>query len=582
MGISSFNMDTSSANSSAHMKRDSYVSYLIDYSNNRFEYKYYLDSKEYLEFARHQTKLLTGRKMQSSAIDSFVQEAVINIEEHHTIEDIENLFKNLNRKFDGGFKLFDVAIHKDEGVFIQTKHNVNDLTFNSKTLKIYKDDIDVTNDVISFAPNKDIFYNPDNKKWYKEKAFKNEFDTSKLQIKYNLHAHANFTKWEESTGKNIRTLKGEMRKIQDITAECLEMQRGEINSNTKRMNHYQLKKLYSDNNELKKVNIELLATIQELKEANAELRAELKENGAIREDYSKLEALNRDLKLSVKNRDLTIEAMNAKFSELKNKLLKEKNEALESAKSTNISHEEEKTAYRQSIEELKKEITKKDDLIFGMKINYGKLEKEKVNFIERNESLEKNIFIKLQQNEKLEKEKEHLEAVVELRNIEISDLKSQNEMKPKEVEVEKIVEVKVENPINTQLQVDISDYRRMLKEATDNKNEKINTLQEEKEKLEKRNHRLNAGIKEAIEKFAKIINIPVVNNFSFFDSVINHFKALQDQIRVLTTKDTTSEEKNDSRPSMSDYEQSIRNENTDEQEKEAIEILFRKRRDDYK
>jgi hypothetical protein len=560
MGISSFNMDTSSANSSAHMKRDSYVSYLIDYSNNRFEYKYYLDSKEYLEFARHQTKLLTGRKMQSSAIDSFVQEAVINIEEHHTIEDIENLFKNLNRKFDGGFKLFDVAIHKDEGVFIQTKHNVNDLTFNSKTLKIYKDDIDVTNDVISFAPNKDIFYNPDNKKWYKEKAFKNEFDTSKLQIKYNLHAHANFTKWEESTGKNIRTLKGEMRKIQDITAECLEMQRGEINSNTKRMNHYQLKKLYSDNNELKKVNVELLATITELKEANAELRAELKQAKVGRTEYAQLEQLNKDLKISVKNKDLTIEELNIRFSELKNKLLREKNEALESVKSTIISHEEEKTAYEQSIEELKKEIMKKDDLIFSFKVNY----------------------------EKLEKEKEHLEAVIEFKNIDISDLKSLNEMKPKEIiktievpvikEVEKIVEV--ENPINTKLQADISEYRKMLKETTDTKNEQINTLQEEKEKLEKRNDRLNLGITEAIEKFAKVINIPVVNKFSFFDSVIKAIKSLQEQIRDLRAKDTVSSTKTTPTQNISDYEQLIKNENTDVQEKEAFGELFKF--DDYK
>lgn len=463
MGISSFNMQTSSANSSAHMKRDSYVSYLIDYSNNGFEYKYYLDSKEYLEFAKLQTKLLTGRKMQSLAVDSFVQEAVINIEEHHTIKDIENLFKNLNKKFNGGFKLFDVAIHKDEGVFIQSKHNVNDLTFNSKTLKIYKDDIDVTNDVISFAPNKDIFYNPDNKKWYKEKAFKNEFDTSKLQIKYNLHAHANFTKWEESTGKNIRTQKNDMQKIQDITAECLAMQRGEKNSNTVRMNHHQIKKLYSDNNEIKKVNVELLATAEELKTANAELKAELQNAKVGRTEYAKLEQLHKDLKLQVKNKDLTIEEMNTKFEELKNKLLREKNEALESLKTTIISHEEEKTAYEQSIEELKTELMKKDDLIFGMKVNYGKLEKE---------------------------------------NEELKELKA---------------------------------------------------------------------------NIAKVVDIPVERNFSFlinFKNIFYAFKeqieSLQEQIRELTAKDTTSSVKIDSRANMSDYDELFNAENTKEMKEEAI------------
>ena len=542
MGISSFNMQTSSANSSAHMKRDSYVSYLIDYSNNGFEYKYYLDSKEYLEFAKLQTKLLTKRKMQSLAIDSFVQEAVINIEEHHTIEDIENLFKNLNKKFNGGFKLFDVAIHKDEGVFIQSKHNVNDLIFNSKTLKIYKDDIDVTNDVISFAPNKDIFYNPDNKKWYKEKAFKNEFDTSKLQIKYNLHAHANFTKWEESTGKNIRTQKNDMQKIQDITAECLGMQRGEINSNTKRMNHYQLKKLYSDNNEIKKVNVELLATIQELKKANAELKAELQTAKAKRPEHAQLEQLNKELTIKLKNKDLTIEEMNIRFSELKNKLLKEKNEALESVKSTIISSDEEKTAYKQNIEELKKEIMEKDDLIFSLKVNYGKLEKEK----------------------------EHLEAVIPLKDLEIIDLKSLNEMKPKEVEkivevvkierVEKIVEVpvikEVENPINTQLQKE------------------------------------NEELKELKADIAKVINIPVERNFSFLVNLRNIFYAfkeqiesLQAQIRVLTTKDTVSSAKTTPEPIVKDYLADLVSDYekiSEEKEKEAVEELFGKKRDDYK
>lgn len=467
MGISSFNMQTSSANSSAHMKRDSYVSYLIDYSNNGFEYKYYLDSKEYLEFAKLQTKLLTGRKMQSLAVDSFVQEAVINIEEHHTIKDIENLFKNLNKKFNGGFKLFDVAIHKDEGVFIQSKHNVNDLTFNSKTLKIYKDDIDVTNDVISFAPNKDIFYNPDNKKWYKEKAFKNEFDTSKLQIKYNLHAHANFTKWEESTGKNIRTQKNDMQKIQDITAECLAMQRGEKNSNTVRMNHHQIKKLYSDNNEIKKVNVELLATAEELKTANAELKAELQNAKVGRTEYAKLEQLHKDLKLQVKNKDLTIEEMNTKFEELKNKLLKEKNEEIESLKSTIISSDEEKTAYKQSI----------DDLILGMNTNY----------------------------QNLKKEKDHLEAVVSFKDLEIEELK------------------------------------------------------------------------ELKSSIAEVVNIPVVTNFSFlinFKNIFYAFKeqieSLQEQIRVLTRKDTTSSVKIDSRANMSDYDELFNAENTKEMKEEAI------------
>ena len=308
MSKSSINFQTAKANSSSHMARDSFVSYLIEHDNNHFEYKHYQDPNEYLEFAQVQTKLLTKRKMQSKAIDNFVQEAVLNIKKDTTIEDVENLFKTYNKEFKGGFKVFELALHRDEGVFIDTKHNVDDLVFDSKTLKIYKDGVDVSDEVISLAPNKDIFYNKDDKKWYKEKTFETEIDTSKLQKKMNYHAHISFTKWDELTGKNIRLQKSDLQKIQTITAREMGMERGEKNSQTKRLNHYQIKKLQADVNEQKLVHKELkLVTVPQLKQTIKDLREELKENKATRADYAALEQLNKDLKVKVENKDLTIE-----------------------------------------------------------------------------------------------------------------------------------------------------------------------------------------------------------------------------------------------------------------------------------
>ncbi len=290
------------------MSRESFISYLIEHEHDNFLYKKYLDKDDYLEFAIAETKKVTGRKMQKLAIDNFVQEAVLNIKKDTSIEEVENLFKlfssnRFKNQEAGGFKVFEIAIHKDEGVFIYSKYNIEDLKFDSKTLKVFKDGIDISDEVFSFAPNRDIFYNLKSKKWYKEKEFKTEIDKSTLQKKMNYHAHISFTKWDKKTGKNIRLQKGDLQKIQTITANEMRMERGEINSQTKRLNHYQIKKLQAENNDQKKEN---LATFKDLKLTIKDLRIKLKESGATRPDYANLEALNKKLIDKIKNKDLTI------------------------------------------------------------------------------------------------------------------------------------------------------------------------------------------------------------------------------------------------------------------------------------
>ena len=273
MSKSSINFQKSNAHSLEHMSRKSYTSYLLSHSKKDYEYKHYCDADDYLKFAIKQTKILTKRKMQKLAKVNFIQEAVLNLKSDTKIEDIENLFKKFNKEFNGGFKLFDAAIHRDEGVFVKTHHNINDLIFDSKNLKFFKDDIDVTNEVIIYAPNRDIFYNKDDKRWYKEKDFKHQVDTSKLQKKLNEHAHIRFTKWDESTGKNIRLKKSDLQKIQTITSESLGMQRGVINSKRKRLSHYQLKDNYAVINKQKEEQIlQLIKLRRELESYRKKLK----------------------------------------------------------------------------------------------------------------------------------------------------------------------------------------------------------------------------------------------------------------------------------------------------------------------
>jgi len=227
MSKASFNSSKSSSHSDAHNERIDEPNYILDHDAKN-EFVKYFDKKEYLELAISNTKEKTGRKMQQKAIDNFYQEAIINLLPHHTISDIVNLFENFRTEFKtNAFVLQSVAIHRDEGVFIKSDLKVEDLYYdhNSKTW-FDKEKNDVTEEVQVFRPGRTIFYNKENKKWYDNRKFENEIDTSEFQKYHNIHGHAVYTRYNFTTGKNIRLNKSDMSKIQDITAQTLGMERG--------------------------------------------------------------------------------------------------------------------------------------------------------------------------------------------------------------------------------------------------------------------------------------------------------------------------------------------------------------------
>lgn len=63
-------------------------------------------------------KKLSGRKMQKNATP--IREAVVNLNPHHTMEDLQRLAKDLEKE--KGISCFQIHIHRDEGV---TKDNLN-------------------------------------------------------------------------------------------------------------------------------------------------------------------------------------------------------------------------------------------------------------------------------------------------------------------------------------------------------------------------------------------------------------------------------------------------------------------------
>ncbi|WP_297465016.1 hypothetical protein [Thermococcus sp.] len=64
----------------------------------------------------------------------------------------------------------------------------------------------------------------------------------------------------------------------------------------------------------------LLAKIKDLKELNKQIRKEFKELGAKREDYAKLEQLVKDLRIKIKNKELSLQEMKEEFNKQLNKL----------------------------------------------------------------------------------------------------------------------------------------------------------------------------------------------------------------------------------------------------------------------
>lgn len=119
-------------------------------------------------------KQISGRKLQKNAEP--IREAVVNLQAHHTMEDLQKLKSDLEEKWD--FEIFQMYIHRDEGASLK----------NEKGEKI--------------EPK---VLNPD---------------------KVNYHAHLVIDWQNKKTGKMLRYARGQMSKLQTDVAKSLNMKRG--------------------------------------------------------------------------------------------------------------------------------------------------------------------------------------------------------------------------------------------------------------------------------------------------------------------------------------------------------------------
>lgn len=191
---------------------------------------------------------------------------------------------------------------------------------------------------------------------------------------YNYHAHINFVTYKDGK-QNWRKehIKPQMlSELQTKVAELLEMERGEVGSKAVRLEHRQ-------HREVKKREAKELAKQKDLKAEIKRLRAELKEQGAVREQYAQLEQLNRDLKEQIKLKDLTIDELKEKLqapilgaSTDDNKLKQLADKAAELI-------EAEKTAHK----ETQKELSEARETILKQKATIDS-QKQRIELLEQN------------------------------------------------------------------------------------------------------------------------------------------------------------------------------------------------------
>lgn len=259
---SSIHIAKGHAGSVAHNSRDTPTKNAI-FSDEKNECS--LDTKSAFQIYRDELQLRTvaytqntGQKLQSKTITHL--SSVVNLEAHHTLYDLKPLVAYLEKTLDT--KVFQVAIHRDEG-------HVND---DMKDVK-------------------------------------------------NYHAHIEFMGLD-TNGASVRKklTKKYLSDLQTETAKILGMERGrnyakEQAPRPKRLDTYEFKDYKQREAQTIKSKV---VTIEELKETIKTLRAELKERGAVRSDYAALEQLNKELKVKVEAKDLTIQELeNTKKSYIK-------------------------------------------------------------------------------------------------------------------------------------------------------------------------------------------------------------------------------------------------------------------------
>lgn len=367
MAISSINIQPSSGNAIIHNERIFDVAYAIK-KDDVNEYHRFASISETRKAIYEDYKLHHGRKLNTKATP--IREAVVNLNENHTMEDLKKLSEMLDKDYQ--MKVLHIAIHRDEGhIDKDGKENIN------------------------------------------------------------YHAHIVFSNYDFDKHITIKRDKDVMRKLQTDVANCLGMERGEENSQKVRLDHRQYKRAMQEVEEKTK---ELQRELKEVKQENTELKYSFKEMQKTITSLENLTAEQKrelhSLNSKVKNEKAEYEELLKKLDDLKQGNAPKTNEIVLDDKSI---PEKEKEVLKQFTSDLtismQKEIKKE---IVTVKTGLLKSEDKELHIINEPNSLFKGIqkaflnqFNVIYELAK-EKAKEFYKDIIKSKDTEISELKEKN------------------------------------------------------------------------------------------------------------------------------------------------------------
>ncbi|PRM91222.1 hypothetical protein CJ672_10340 [Arcobacter cryaerophilus gv. occultus] len=367
MAISSINIQPSSGNAIIHNERIFDVAYALK-NDDVNEYHRIASISETRKAIYEDYKLNHGRKLNTKATP--IREAVVNLNENHTMEDLKKLSEMLDKDYQ--MKVLHIAIHRDEGHIDKTGEE-----------------------------------------------------------KINYHAHIVFSNYDFDKHITIKRDKDVMRKLQTDVANCLGMERGEENSQKVRLDHRQYKRAMQEVEEKTK---ELQRELKEVKQENTELKYSFKEMQKTITSLENLTAEQKrelhSLNSKVKNEKAEYEELLKKLDDLKQDKAPKTNEIVLDDKSI---PEKEKEVLKQFTSDLtismQKEIKKE---IVTVKTGLLKSEDKELHIINEPNSLFQNInksffnqFNKLFELAKA-KAKKFYEDIIKSKDTEISELKEKN------------------------------------------------------------------------------------------------------------------------------------------------------------
>lgn len=356
----------------------------------------------------------TGQRLQKSAVTQL--SALINLEQHHTLKDLEKIKKHLEKTFNT--KVYQMAIHRDEGKLISK--------------------IDGT----ELYSGKDFFLNPEDKKFYFDKQFTEEIDMNDYEMVKNYHAHIEMMGLDND-GNAIRQKmnRTELKKMQTFVAKALKMERGkesvsysqdemkQILAITGKKSDYESSTLFA-----KKFN-EVAKELGIYKEKRKRKDThQFKEIGAIREE-AKREAFKElsEVKKEISTLKGQVTKNKNEKAKLKEELEKLKDESKDLRAELQL-NKAEREAYQQ-LDYLNKEL--QEQLKTGRK-SFDEALKELEDL--REQLLKKDEVI--QDLEEVKKANEYLKSSIEMKEIDILDLNSSNKALE---ELKEVLEHKVTN-----------------------------------------------------------------------------------------------------------------------------------------